>query len=166
MLTACGTQPGTALPRKAAALAAPATLASPRLSPRQQVITAYVGYWQAYGAAMSSQNAARAGAILQPYDEPSGVSRAVKADQLVWAAHETAYGSAVTHILSVRVTRSHALLHDCLDLSHFGVQDTRTGRVVPDSFGLPRLNFYISLVLSGGRWLVDDMQPVVVPCNP
>jgi hypothetical protein len=166
VLAACGTQPGAVLPRKAAALAAPATGTRPGLTPRQQVIAAYVGYWQAYGAAMSSQNAARAAAILAPYDEPGAVPRAVMADRLVWAAHETGYGSAVTHILSVRVAGNRALLHDCLDLSHFGAQDTRTGRVVPESFGLPRLNFYITLVLSGGRWLVTDMQPVVVPCKP
>ncbi len=165
-LTACGTQAKVPLPPKTAALAAPQAPASARLSPRQQVAAAYAGYWQAYGAAMSSQNAARARAILAPYDQSGAVSRTVKADQLVWAAHETAYGNAVTHILSVRVTGRRALLHDCLDLSHFGAQDTRTRRVVPDSFGLQRLNFYITLVLSGGRWLVTDMQPVVVPCEP
>lgn len=165
-LAACASQASAALPRKATGLAAPAPLSSPRLSPRQQVAAAYVGYWQAFSAAMSSQNPARARAILASYDQPSAVSRAVKADQLLWAAHEIAYGSAVTHILSVQVTGSRALLHDCLDLSHFGAQDTRTGRVVPGSFGLPRLNFYITLVLSRGQWLVSDMQPVVVPCNP
>lgn len=165
-VAACGAPASAPLPPKTAALAAPASAASPRLTPRQQVIAAYTGYWQAYGAAMSSQNAARARAILAPYDEPAGVARAVAADQLVWAAHETAYGNAVTHILSVRVTGRRALLHDCLDLSQFGAVDTRTGRIVPESFGLPRLNFYITLVLSGRRWLLTDMQPVVVPCNP
>jgi len=41
-----------------------------------------------------------------------------------------------------------------------------TGLVVSDSFGLPNRNFYITLVLSRGRWLVSNMEPVEVPCQP
>jgi hypothetical protein len=162
----CAAQARVDLPRKSGSLAAPAALTSPALTDRQRVIAAYSGYWQAYAAAMSSQNAARARAILAPYDQPSAISQAIRADQLVWAAHETAYGTAATHVLSVHVSGRSALVHDCLDLSHFGATDTRTWRVVPDSFGLPRLNFYVTLSLSRGRWLVSDMQPVVVPCKP
>lgn len=162
----CASQTRVALPHKSRALAANGALASPALTPRQQVIAAYTGYWQAFAAAMSSQNAARARAILRPYDQASAIAQAVKADRRVWAAHETAYGSAAPHILSVRVTGKRALLHDCLDLSHFGAQDVRTRRVVPESFGLPRLNSYITLMRSRGRWLVSNMQPVEVPCGP
>jgi hypothetical protein len=165
-VSGCARQPTVALPRKSTALAGSGSLASPKLTARQQVIAAYTGYWQAYGAALSSQSAARARAILAPYDPPAALARAIEADRRVWAAHETVYGSAVPHILSVRITARHALLHDCLDLSHFGVQNTRTGRVVPQSIGLSRLNFYITLVRAGGRWLISNMQPVVVPCKP
>ncbi len=66
----------------------------------------------------------------------------------------------------MRITGRRALLHDCLDLSHFGVLDKRTGRVVPGSFGLPGQDYYVSLELSGGRWKVANMQPVEVPCSP
>jgi hypothetical protein len=161
----CAAQTSVTLPRKSQALAEPSALGSPQLTRRQQVAAAYTGYWLAFAAAMSSQNAARARAILVPYDPPSAIALAVKADRKVWAAHETAYGSAVPHILSVRVTGNRALLHDCLDLSHFGAQDVRTGRVVPESFGLQHLNFYITLMRTRGRWLVSNMQPVEVPCG-
>jgi hypothetical protein len=168
MLTAagCGSQPTVALPRKDTAVTAPGTLDSPHLTARQQVIAAYTGYWQAYSSALSARNAARAKVILAPYDAPAAITRVIAGDQRVWAANETAYGTAEPHILSVHITGSRAQIHDCLDLSHFGALDTRTGRIVPDSFGLPRLNFYITLALSRGRWLVTDMQPVVVPCEP
>jgi hypothetical protein len=162
----CGSQARVALPRKSAALAGSSGLSSPKLTARQQVIAAYTGYWQAYGAAISSQSAAQARAILAPYDPPAALARAVQADRRVWAAHDTVYGSAVPHVLSVRLTGKHALLHDCLDLSHFGVQNSRTGQVIPQSIGLSRLNFYVTLTRSGGRWLISNMQPVVVPCKP
>jgi hypothetical protein len=163
---ACAAQAPVALPRKSHALAAHGALASPTLTPRQQVIAAYTGYWQAFAAAMSSQNAARARAILAPYEPPGAISQAVRADRRVWAAHESGYGSAVTHVLSVQLTGNRALVHDCLDLSHFGAQNVRTGRVVPESFGLPHLNFYITVLRSRAGWLVTNMQPVEVPCGP
>lgn len=163
-VTGCAAQSTVALPRKSRQLAAPAAVSGPAMTARQQVIDAYTGYWQAFAAAMSSQNAARAGAILAPYEPASAVAQAVRADQRVWAVHETAYGSAVTHILGVQLTGSRALVHDCLDLSHFGTENMRTGRVVPESFGLPHLNFYVTVMRSSGRWLVTNMQPVEVPC--
>ena len=162
----CGSQHAVALPPKDSAVTAPGAPGSPRLTTRQRVIDAYTGYWQAYSSALGSRNAARAKVILAPYDAPAAITRVIAGDQRVWAADETAYGTADPHILSVHVTGPRAQLHDCLDLSHFGALDTRTGRIVPDSFGLSRLNFYITLVLSRGRWLVTDMQPVVVPCEP
>jgi hypothetical protein len=162
----CAAQPQAALPRKSAALAVPAALASPSLTARQRVVAAYDGYWQAYADAMSSLNAGKARSILAGYVPAAGIAARIRAYQRDWAAHDIAYGGAVTHVLSVRIRGQRATLHDCLDLSHLGVQSDRTGRVVPGSFGLPRLNFYITLVLSGGRWLVSNMQPVVVPCEP
>ena len=86
--------------------------------------------------------------------------------QSIWAANDTAYGGAVVHVKGVQITGRRAILHDCLDLSHFGVLNRATGRVVPDSFGLPNRDYYISLVRSGGRWRVSNMEPVEVPCEP
>ena len=50
----CAAQPQAALPRKSAALAVPAALASPSLTARQRVVAAYDGYWQAYADAMEA----------------------------------------------------------------------------------------------------------------
>ncbi len=161
----CAAQARVALPGKFRPQAArPESLSNPKLTPRQQVIAAYTGYWRAYAEAMNAQSTARATAILTPYESPGDVALAVKADRKVWAAHEIAYGGAITHILSVARDGNRASLHDCLDLSHFGAQDVRTGRVVPDSFGLPHLNTYVTVVRSQGRWLVSNMEPVEVPC--
>jgi hypothetical protein len=164
-VTGCAAQPTAALPAKSRQMTAPAALSGQTPSARQQVIAAYTGYWKAFAAAMSAQNAARARAIMAPYEPASAVAQTIKADRRVWAAHETAYGSAVPHILDVRLTGNRALVHDCLDLSHFGAQNMRTGRVVPESFGLPHLNFYVTVIRAGVRWLVTNMQPVEVPCG-
>ncbi|HUZ22398.1 MAG TPA: hypothetical protein VMV07_01385 [Streptosporangiaceae bacterium] len=168
---ACGSQaPSVALPPKAAtataAPAAPAALSGPAQTPAQAVAGAYQAYWQAYAAAMTSANATQARVILAPYTVPAGVARLIGTLKLVWAAHDTAYGGAVTHVKGVEITGRRAILHDCLDLSHFGVTDQLTGRVMPDSFGRPNQDYYVTLLLSGGRWLVSNMQPVEVPCTP
>jgi hypothetical protein len=164
-VTGCGAQPTVALPAKSPQLTAPTALSGQTLTARQQVLAAYIGYWRAFAAAMSSQNAARARAIMAPYEPAGAIAQTVKADQRVWAAHETGYGNAVPHILGIRLTGHRALVHDCLDLSHFGAQNMRTGRVVPQSFGLPHLNCYVTVIRIGGRWLVTNMQPVEVPCG-
>jgi len=164
-VTGCAAQHTVGLPAKSRQQTVPTALSGQTLTARQQVIAAYTGYWQAFAAAMSSQNAARARAIMAPYEPASAIAQTIKADRRVWAAHETAYGSAAPHILDVRMAGNRALVHDCLDLSHIGAQNTRTGRVVPESFGLPHLNVYITVIRAGGRWLVANMQPVEVPCG-
>lgn len=166
---ACGTQqaPSVALPAKASGGATlPAAPTSPPPTPEQVVAADYAGYWQAYGQAMTAGNAARARQLLAPWTAAGTTGRLIASLQRVWAAHDQAYGAAQPHVLGVEITGSRALLHDCLDLSHFGVVDKATGRVVSNSFGLPDRDYYITLVLSGGRWLVSNMEPVEVPCQP
>jgi hypothetical protein len=166
--TACGGHAASvALPRKAgAATIAPVSQAGSAPTPQQAVAAAYRGYWRAYAAAMTALKPGRARVILAPYAAQSGLAQLIANLQAVWAANDTAYGGAVTHVKGVQVTGKRAILHDCLDLSHFGVLNRASGRVVPDSFGLPNRDYYISLVRSGGRWRVSNMQPVEVPCEP
>jgi hypothetical protein len=165
---ACGGAPASVkLPPKArAASTAQVAVTAPPATPRQRVTAAYNGYWQAYATAMSAGSAARARAVLSPYTTPAGISPLISSLKHVWAAHDVAYGAAVTHVLSVQITGHRAVLHDCLDLSHLGAMDTATGDVVPDSLGLPDQDFYVILLLSGGRWRVSNMQSVEVPCKP
>jgi len=162
----CVSQAQVPLPGKPSAGATAAALARPRLTAAQQAVAAYQASWQAYAQAMSARSAPRARETLAPYYSPQLAASTVASDQRDWAAHDIAYGSAVTHVLSVRVRGRTALVHDCLDLSQLGAQDDRTGQVVPGSFGQQDLNSYITLGLSGGRWLVRTMQPVEVPCAP
>jgi hypothetical protein len=167
-VVACGTQqaPPVALPARASGRATvPAAPSSPPPTPEQVVAADYAGYWQAYGQAMTAGNAASARQLLAPYAAASTLGRLIVSLQRVWAAHDQAYGAAQPHVLGVQITGTRALLHDCLDLSHFGVLDKATGQVVSNSFGLPDRDYYITLVLSGGRWLVSNMEPVEVPCQ-
>lgn len=169
LVAGCGTAaaPSVALPAKASGQATiPAAPSSGPLTPRQVVETAYAGYWTAYAQAETAGAPASAKAVLAPYVTAATMPRLISALQKVWSAHESAYGAAVTHPLSVQITGRRALLHDCLDLSHLGVQDKATGLVVSGSFGLPDRNFFVTLLLAGGRWRVSNMQPVEVPCQP
>ncbi len=163
----CAGQPAARLPGKASPAAAVRSAGQDRALPvRAQVTRAYQGYWRAYADAMGVRSVARARAIMAPYDLPAALPQAMKYLRLVWAAHDVAAGGAVTHVLSVRVHGQRALLHDCLDLSQFGLRSTITGEVVPGSFGGSRLDFYITLLLSQGRWRVSNMVQVEVPCAP
>jgi len=165
---ACAGQPGSvSLPSKGGTPEpSQAMLTGPARTPAQAVTAAYQGYWQAYAAAMTSSDPGRARVILARYSTPGGVTALLATLGRVWHAHEVAYGGAVTHVRGVRITGRRASVHDCLDLSHFGVQNKRTGQVVSNSFGLPDLDYYVTLVLSGGRWRVSNMTPVEAPCTP
>jgi hypothetical protein len=167
-ITACGGQAASVVlpPKGHQPTVTPAALSGPAHTPKQAVAAAYRGYWRAYAAAMTAGNAARAKRILAPYNAPGGLPQLIKSLKVDWAAHDVAYGGAITHVKSVQITGTRAILHDCLDLSHFGALDKKSGRVVPTSFGLPDLDYYISLVLTAGRWKVSNMQPVEVPCKP
>jgi hypothetical protein len=167
LLTAagCGGQATVALPHKPAAPAGPTVLAGPALSPRQQVIAAYTGYWQALGEALDTQNAGRAAAILAPYAAPATIPSLISGFETDWARGEVQYGGPVPHILSVQVTGDHAAVHDCADFSHAGVQNARTGQVV-GSLGSSRVNMISTLVRARGRWLVSNQVPVVSSCVP
>jgi hypothetical protein len=166
-VTGCGGQPSTvALPHKSAGPAAlPAELADPSLSPRQQVVAAYTGYWQALGQALDTQNAARARAILALYAAPASIPSLISGFETDWARGEIQYGGPVSHILNVQMTSGHAAVHDCADFSHAGVQSARTGQVI-GSLGNSRVNMISTLVRSRGRWLVSNQVPVVSPCDP
>ena len=164
---ACGgQQPSVSLPAKGGTAApSQAVLTRPARTPAQVVTAAYQGYWQAYATAMTASSPGRARAILARYSTPGGITALIGSLRRVWRAHDVAYGGAVTHVLSVRIAGRRASVHDCLDLSHFGVQNKTTGQVVPNSFGLPDLNYYVTLELSGGRWRVSNMTPVEVSCT-
>jgi hypothetical protein len=162
----CGAaQAPVALPPRAAAHSpAPAVVVRP--SARQEVISAYTAYWQATGAATDAGQAARARAILGPYLPPSSLPAMIAALRQDWAAHAVTDGSPVLHITAVSVSKATATVSDCVDLSHAGLRDARTGRVFPHSFGSPRASYFASLVRHGGRWLVSNLVPVVAPCEP
>jgi hypothetical protein len=161
----CGGQATVALPHKPAAPAGPAVLAGPALSPRQQVVAAYTGYWQALGEALDTQNAGRAAAILAPYAAGARIPSLISGFETDWARGEVQYGGPVPHILSVQITGDHAAVHDCADFSRAGVQNARTGQVV-GSLGSSRVNMISTLVRTRGRWLVSNQVPVVSSCVP
>jgi hypothetical protein len=133
---------------------------------RQQVVSAYTAYWQATAAATDAGRAARARAVLAPYQPPGSLPDMIAALRQDWAAHAVTDGSPVLHITAVSVGQGTATVSDCVDLSHAGLRDARTGQVFPRSFGSPRASYFASLVRRGGHWLVSNLVPVVAPCEP
>jgi hypothetical protein len=160
----CAGQASVRLPPRTVARP-PARLAD-QLGPRQQVMAAYAGYWQASDSAVNAGNARMARRILARYVPAAALPGLIAALRQDWDLHAVIDGNPVLHVLSVTVRKSRATVHDCVDLSHAGLKDARTGKVLPHSFGSARANYYASLVLRGGRWLVGNLVPVVAPCDP
>ncbi len=163
-LAGCAGQATVVLPRKAPP-GPPARLAD-QPGQREEVLAAYVGYWRAGDEALNAGNAGQARRILARYAPATALPGLIAALRQDWARHAVADGSPVLHIVSVKVWAGRATVHDCVDLSHAGLKDARTGRVFPHSFGSPRANYYASLVLQGRRWLVSNIVPVVAQCEP
>ena len=162
----CAGQPDAGLPPKAQAQASAAVLTDPQLGAREQVLAAYAGYWQVTGAAVNAGGPAPARALLARYLTPGAIAGVLAALRPDWAEHAVSAGSPVTNVLSVKITAGHALVRDCVDLSQAGLDNARTGRPYPRSFGSAHVNFYADLVRSGSRWLVSNLVPVVAPCEP
>jgi hypothetical protein len=165
----CGSLPNVTLPVKPVTPASSAPLGGPEpTSPvgHEQVVTAYLGYWQAYGTALRTRNMASARGLLAQFADAGFLKQVTAPLSKVWAAREIGYGYAIPHVLGVTTKGNSATLHDCLDLSHLGVQDSKTGLVVPGSFGLPEVDFYVTLTRKAGHWVVSNMQQVEVPCTP
>ena len=135
-------------------------------SARQQVLTAYAGYWQANSAAVDAGNAAAARPLLARYMTASSIPAVLAGLAQDWAVHAVSVGNPVPHILSVKVTGKRALVHDCADLSTAGLASAKTKRAYPRSFGSAHANFYADLVLTPSGWLVSNLIPVVAPCEP
>jgi len=163
-LTGCGTQAtDVSLPVKPAHFrAAGAKAVTP--TERDEVVAAYEGYWHATSAALASRDPAKAGAIMAGYIQRNAIPGFVRGLKAIWRRDEAGYGSPVFHILSVTVTgRVTAAVHDCLDLSHTGLQNQQTGQIVGGS-GQSHDFMITTLVSRHGRWLVTGAIPVVQAC--
>lgn len=160
----CGArQAAVPLPKKAGH-AQLARVSPVRQSARQLVITAYEGYWRATNEALNSRNATSAKAILADYIPSRAVPGLVKGLSALWRRHEIGYGSPIFHIMAVKITgKGRAAVHDCLDLSHMGFENSQTGQIVG---GIGQQHDYLitTLAYHHGRWLVTGAIPVVQPC--
>jgi hypothetical protein len=163
-VAACGSsQAQVTLPKKVPhARLAPVAPASP--SERQLVIAAYEGYWQATNQAINSREPVTAKSILTSYVPRSAISGLITGMKVLWGRDEVAFGEPVFHIVSVKMTGTRtAAVHDCIDLSHTGFQNRRTGAIVG---GLGQSHDYLitTLALEHGRWLITGAIPVVQSC--
>ena len=163
-VAACGSsQAQVTLPKKAPA-ARLARVVPARPSQRELVIAAYEGYWQATNQAINSRDPAAAQSILTSHVPGSAISGLVTGMKAIWQRGEVAFGAPVFHIVSVKMTgRGTAAVHDCIDLSHTGFQNRKTGVIVG---GLGQSHDYLitTLALEHGRWLVTGAIPVVQSC--
>jgi hypothetical protein len=163
----CSAGPATVtLPRKSSPASAVKAAALPRLTPRQQVIAAYTGYTQALPEAEASQSAARVRAMMSPYLSASAVTALLRAFRAAWRKHEISYGSPVTHIMRVTITGNRAVVDDCANDSHSGLENARTGQPIAASLGASRVNLVTRLVRVHARWLIGFQNVLLVPCSP
>ena len=161
--TACGASQADVMLPKKPAHAALVKVAPP--SARQLVVTAYEGYWQATNQAVDSDSQATAKSLIASYVPAGAVSTLLKGMEQLWQRGEMAFGAPVFHIMDVKLTGTRtAAVHDCIDLSHTGFQNRKTGQIVG---GLGQSHDYLitTLALEHGRWLVTGAIPVVQSCK-
>src|SRR5215469_12775868 len=163
LVAACGSgQAQVTLPKKAEAKLERVVPAS--LSQRQLVVIAYEGYWQATNQAINSRDPATARSILTSYVPGGAIAPLITGMKVLWQRDEVAFGAPVFHIVAVKMTGAGtAAVHDCIDLSHTGFQNRRTGQIVG---GLGQSHDYLitTLARQRGRWLVTGAIPVVQSC--
>src|SRR5260370_21103691 len=163
-MATCGSRVQVALPKKPAH-AQLASIVAARPSIRQIVIGSYEGYWQATNQAIDSGDAAAAPTILTGHVPGSAVPALVNGMRMIWRRGDVAFGAPVFHIIGVRMTGARtAAVHDCIDLSHTGFQNRKTGQIIG---GLGQSHDYLitTLVLEHGQWLVTGAIPVVQSCS-
>jgi hypothetical protein len=163
-VTACGSsQAQVTLPNKAPH-ARLARVVPPSPSQRQLVIAAYEGYWQATNQAIDSRDAATAKSILTSYVPGPAISGLITGIKQLWQRDEVAFGAPIFHIASVKMTGPRtAAVHDCIDLSHTGFQNRKTG-VIMGGLGQSHDYLITTLAFEHGRWLVTGAIPVVQSC--
>jgi hypothetical protein len=166
LLAGCGSSAAApvALPKKPAHVMDAGAKPAP-VTPKQKVIAAYQGYWRATNVAVDSRSPARARIILASYIPSEALPGLVKGLQALWKADEVSYGSPVLHIMSVKITGpGTAAVHDCVDMSHSGLVNKKTGQIVGE-LGQSHQNLITKLVRQHGKWLVAGEIPVVQSCS-
>jgi hypothetical protein len=164
-LVACGSgQAQVALPKKSSHAQLVKDAPAPP-STRQIVITAYQSYWRATTQAVDSRDPKVAKSLLASVVPGTAVGGLVSGMQALWHRNETAFGAPTFHIVSVKLTGPRtAAVHDCIDLSHTGFQNRKTGAIV-GALGQSHDYLITTLALEHGRWLVTGAIPVVQACK-
>jgi hypothetical protein len=169
LLAACtATAPLVNLPAKPAAHQAKAADATIQrsLSPRQQVIAAYLGYTTAMTDAFNSRDAAQVRQLLAPYLDAATVRNAIRAFGQAWSRGEITYGQVERHIIGVSIEGTAAWVHDCDNTSNSGLAYASTDQIVPGSLGIRDDNVVTRLNLVRGHWVVYVQTVEDVSCAP
>jgi hypothetical protein len=164
-LIGCSTRTASvALPDRPSHVQVASTKASTP-SVRDRVIAAYKGYWRAANDALASRDASMARAIMRDHVPASAIPALVKGLRAFWRKDEIGYGSPVFHIMSVKITGPRtAAVRDCIDLSHTGLMNRKTGQVV-GGLGQSHDLLITTLALEHRQWLVTGATPVVQTCS-
>jgi hypothetical protein len=166
-LAACsGAVAQVQLPAKAAAATSAAAGTPAALTPRQRVVAALAGYTTALAQAEHSGSSAAARRLLRPYLAANRIGGLVQSVSTIWIRGDAFYGQDVRHVLTVRIERGRAFVHDCDNTSGMGLADAASGQAMPGSAGVAHENLVTRLELVRGRWQVESQLLEDVPCAP
>jgi hypothetical protein len=136
------------------------------LSPRQQVVAAYLGYTTAMTDAFNSRSPGEVRQLLAPYLDSATVHNAIHAFGQAWAKGEISYGQVERHIIGVTIDGTAAWVHDCDNTSNSGLAYASTDQIVPGSLGTADDNLVTRLNLVRGHWVVYVQTVEDVSCAP
>jgi len=149
-----------------AACAAPAPTPEPATTQADAGLAAYEHYWQVVDAAFAAPGSQDwSPRLAEVATGPALVSVSVDvANYAGFPAHRTGTVKRAPSVISSDAM--HVDILDCVDISGVSLVADKTGQPLDDTVNrVPRYRFSASVVLAGGRWLVERTSPMLdQPC--
>jgi hypothetical protein len=142
----------------------PSASATQGLSDREQVRAVYLDFITHYPAVQTQPRDRRQQFLSTWMVDPALSAMKRSIDRQV-SNHERVDGLAIPHIMSIRVTRSNAVVNDCADQSRVHTVDTRTGRSI-DKSASPTTWLVTWLKRTNAGWRVDRLGYRDKSCVP
>lgn len=153
-VSACAGKHVAADPPPSPSSTSPTVAPSPSPADAEALLRVYTDFWPTLAFASSARGAAAKREILSSYAADPALSTIVNTFVKQNSRGEAYYGHDVTHpvIQSLVAARGIAVVRDCQESNHAGIQDARTGK--PKTVGPPRNLVFTTMHRLNDGWRI------------
>ena len=153
-VSACAGKHVAADPPLSTSSMSPATAPSPSPADAEALLSVYTHFWPTLASASAARGSAAKREILSSYAADPALSTIVNTFVKQNSRGEAYYGRDVTHpaIQSLAAARGIAVVRDCQESDHAGIQDVRTGK--PKTVGPPRNLVFTTMHRLDAGWRI------------